>query len=145
MTREVLPFHHLVGGLFDLRLYLRVHRAGGFIQDEYAGVEGQGPGKRKELALPDREGCAPFAQGLIVSLGEKLNDPVGTDPSCGGLDLGVADFGRAQPNVVGHVPAEEKNVLEDETDAASQLFQRRLLDRNAVQEDDPPLRVRRTS
>ena len=52
----------------DLALGLGIHRRGGFIEDQDAGIEGQGPGEGDELLLADREQIAALTDLLIVAL-----------------------------------------------------------------------------
>jgi len=45
--------HELVGCGLDLCLHLRIHGAGGLVQDEDGRIESQGPGEGEELAFSD--------------------------------------------------------------------------------------------
>ena len=60
MTMLVRPLEQPVEGLLDELLGLGVDRRGGLVEDQDAGIEGQGAGEGDELLLPHREPGAPL-------------------------------------------------------------------------------------
>src|SRR5258707_51411 len=60
--------------VLDDALTLVVERAGGFVEDQNAGISHQGTGNRDALPLPPRKAAPSFADHRVVTLGKFENE-----------------------------------------------------------------------
>ena len=125
----------------DLRLHRWIHRRGGVVEDEDAGVGEQRPGQRDPLALPAGEGEAPLPHHGAVPVGQRFDESVGLRRPGRGPDLLVGGVGDAVGDVVADGGGEQEGVLEDDADAAAQVGQAQAPDVPAVQAHLPGVDV----
>ena len=118
-----------------------VDGAGGFVEDEDAGVVGEGAGEADELLLSGGEGGAAFAHGLGKLQRQGADEVADVDFVGGALEAFVGDPRGAEADVVGDGAGEEEGVLQDDAEALAQRVEVLLADVDAVDEDAAALDV----
>ena len=119
----------------DDGLRLVVQGAGGFVQDEDAGVGEQGAGDGDALALPAREAAALFAHQGVVAFGQFADEVVGSG-QLGGVHYGFnRGGGVGNGDVLAHAAVKEQVFLEHDAHLAAQLGGVDEADVDAVHQD----------
>ena len=119
----------------DALFGLGVDRACGFVEDEDAGVVGQGAGEADELLLAGRQGSSAFDDGFLKLFWKRADEVAYGDLVGGTLEAVVGDPLGAEANVVGYGAREEEGVLQDDAEALAKGLQVLLADVDAVDED----------
>ena len=129
------PGHKPFQGLLDQLLRRRVHRGGGFIQDEQRRVLEQRPRDADALLFPDAQLHAAFTDPGIIAVGKFLDEVMAVGR------LGCGDefvFRRVEATVENVLPqraVEEEGFLRDNRDLVAQLVQRDVADIVLVDRD----------
>src|SRR5260370_5484954 len=130
-----------VEGIADLQFGFGVHARGGFVEDEEAGIVGEGAGEIDELALADGERGAAHVDAGADAFGERFDEIGETDFADGVLDGVAVDVGSAEADVGFDGAGEEEGVVKNDAEKAAQVLEIDFADVNAVEQDLAALNV----
>src|SRR5229473_8434659 len=125
----------------DLQFGFGVHARGGFVEDEEAGIVGEGAGEIDELALADGKRGAALVDAGADAFGERFDEIGEADFADGLLDGRAVNTGRAEADVGFNGAGEEEGILEDDAEEAAKILQIDFADVDAVEQDLAALNV----
>ena len=108
--------HELVEAGLNHGLGLGIERAGGFVEDEDAGLGEQGAGDGEALALAAGELDATLADDGVVGLREAQGELVDAGRGAGADELVFGGIGAGEEDVLTDGAVEEEGVLKDDAE-----------------------------
>src|SRR5713226_613587 len=124
-----------VEGISDLQFGFGVHARGGFVEDEEAGIVGEGAGEIDELALADGERGAALVDAGADAFGERFDEIGEADFADGVLDGVAVDVGSTETDVGFDGSGEKEGVLKDDTELAAKILEINFADVDAVEQN----------
>jgi hypothetical protein len=130
--------HHPGDPLLNHLLRGAVYAGGGLVKHEYLRIKGNGPGKRYQLLLPDREVTAPLPHLFVIAVLQSLDEAVGTDRRSGLTDT-LPCLLIAKADIEFDTAGEQAGILENHADPAANLCQIEFANVDPSQENASPL------
>ena len=127
--------HEEIEAVLDHGFGLGVEGAGGFVEDEDAGVGEDGAGDGDALALAAGELDAALAYDGVVLLGETLGELVDAGDAAGVHELLFGGVGATEEDVFADGAVEEERLLQDDSQLLAVAAEADGCEVNAVHED----------
>ena len=126
--------HQLGDRALDLRLRLRIDRAGGLVEHQDLRIQRERAREAQELSLAHAQASAPLAEHVAVPGGQPLDEPVGAHAPRR-FPARLRRHRSIEREIVQDVSREEEEILLHEADDRPEVGRRKLPDVHAVHRD----------
>ncbi len=133
--------HQPVQGILDQLLAFRIQRTGRFVEQKHRRILQDGAGDGDALALSARQGNAALAHGGFIAVGQVGDESVRMGRRGSRNDLVSGGIGPAVGDVFGNARSENRRVLGDQGNGASQILRIERTQIVPVESDLPRFRI----
>ena len=129
--------HQVVQRLLNFFFRLGIHSRSGFVEDQDARIDQQGPRNTDALALTAREPLAAFAHQRVVAMRQAQDEFVRMGGARSRHDFGARGLGFSVGDVLGNGAKEQKRLLQHQADVAPVVGHRKTADVGAIERNGP--------